>query len=389
MKQIFYNAVIVGKDGVLDKTAILVEDGKIKEFLSEPINKAADELIDCNGNYILAGFIDLHVHGGGGCDFMDGDVEAMKTAANTHLKHGTTTIYPTTMSAPMSEIEDTFKNYRKLKESGEVKNLAGLHLEGPFLSPKMCGAQRLDLIISPDQTHIKTLKDNADIIARITCAPEVDGVMQMAKELLPYGISFSMGHTMATYEQAEEAFENGFSAITHLYSATSGFHKVNQKVHVGVTQAAYGLEDIYAELIGDGCHVPKELLRLVYKMKRKDRVCLVTDAMRAAGTDVKESYLGKICPENRVIIDDGVAKLPDFSFFAGSIGTMDRAFAFAVKVAGLSLADASRLVSLNPALLMKIDSEKGSIELGKQADFVVLDKELQVQAVYIKGMRCA
>ena len=389
MKQVFYNAVIIGVDGELEQTAILVEDGKIKEFLYEPINVSADELIDCKGNYILAGFIDLHVHGGGGYDFMDGNVEAMKTAANTHLKHGTTTIYPTTMSAPMDEIEDAFKNYRKLKELGEVENLAGLHLEGPFLSPKMCGAQRLDLIISPNEEHIKTLKDNADIIARITCAPEVDGVMQMAKELLPCGISFSMGHTMATYEQAEEAFDGGFSAITHLYSATSGFHKVNQKVHIGVTQAAYGLEDIFAELIGDGCHVPKELLRLVYKLKRKDRVCLVTDAMRAAGTDVKESYLGKICPENRVIIDDGVAKLPDFSFFAGSIGTMDRAFRFAVQVAGLSLSEASRLVSLNPALLMKIDKEKGSIEVDKQADFVLMNKDLEIQGVYIKGKRTA
>lgn len=319
---------------------------------------------------------------------MDGTAEAMERAIETHLRCGTTTVYPTTMSAEISEIEGVFEIYRQVKSRKKTKaNLGGLHLEGPFISPKMCGAQRLDLIISPTEKEIELLKRNADIVARVTCAPEVDGVVKMAQELLPYGISFSMGHTNATYEQAEEAFEEGFSAITHLYSATSGFHKVNQKVHIGVTQAAYGIEGLYAELIGDGCHVPKELLRLVVKFKGEDKVCLVTDGMRAAGTSLTESYLGKICPENRVIIEDGVAKLPDRSFFAGSVGTMDRAFKFAVERAGLPLHAASKLVSLTPAKLMKIDEKKGSIALGKDADLVIADGGLKVESVFVGGCR--
>lgn len=382
MKTLFYNAIIVGEEGILPETELLVENGKIVAFGDAD----ADEKIDCEGRYLLAGFVDLHVHGGGGADFMDGRVEAMECAIDTHLSHGTTTIFPTTMSAEMSEIENVFKLYRQLKKRAKSKaNLGGLHLEGPFISPKMCGAQRLDLIISPTDKEIELLKKNADIIARITCAPEVDGVIKMAQALLPYGISFSMGHTNATYEQAEEAFEKGFSAITHLYSATSGFHKVNQKVHIGVTQVAYGVEGLYAELIGDGCHVPKELLRLVVKIKGAEKVCLVTDAMRAAGTELTESYLGKKEPANRVIIEDGVAKLPDRSFFAGSIGTMDRALRFAAKTAGIPLHLASKMLSLTPAKLMGIDKKKGSIAYGKDADFVLADEALNIEKVYVNG----
>ncbi len=384
MKTLFYNAKIVGENGIFPESSLLVEDGVIVKIG----DGESDEKIDCKGGYLFAGFVDIHVHGGGGSDFMDGSPEDMENAINTHLRHGTTTIYPTTMSAEKTEIEQAFAVYREVKKRKKTKaNLGGLHLEGPFISPAMCGAQRKDLIISPKLEEIEWLKANADVIARISCAPEVEGVVEMAQALLPCGISFSMGHTMATYEQAEDAHKNGFSSITHLYSATSGFHKVNQKVHIGVTQAAYGLEDIYAELIGDGCHVPKELLRLVVKIKGADKVCLVTDAMRAAGTDLTESYLGKKEPENRVIIEDGVAKLPDRSFFAGSIGTMDRALRFAIKTAGMPCHIASQLLSLTPSKLMRIDDKKGSIALGKDADFVLMDEELKIKTVYIGGQR--
>ena len=174
------------------------------------------------------------------------------------------------------------------------------------------------------------------------------------------------------------------------YSAVFGlelFHKVDQRVHIGVTQAGYGIDNLYVELIGDGCHVPKELLRLVARYKGADKICLITDAMRAAGTDVKESYLGRIIPENRVVIDDGVAKLPDLSSFAGSIGTMDKAFRFAIKQAGLSLTEASKMTALTSAKLMKIDDRKGSIAKGKDADFVILDNDLQVSMVFVGGTR--
>lgn len=346
------------------------------------------EIIHVHGAYILPGFIDIHLHGGGGADFMDGTPEAIETVISTHLQHGTTSLCPTTTSAKIEEIEQVFTAYRKVKEGSRYAlSLLGLHLEGPFLNKKMCGAQRTDLIIPPTEKEIAWLEKNADIIARISCAPEIDGVDNLTKALRLQGVQFSLAHTNATYTQAEEAFVNGFSSVTHLYSATSGFHKVNQKVHAGVTQAGFGIDGLFIELIGDGCHIPKELLRLAVKFKGADKICLITDAMRAAGTDATESYLGAISPENRVIIDDGVAKLPDKSSFAGSIGTMDKALRFAVHTAGLPLYEATKMVSLTPATLLGVQDKKGSLEVGKDADLVIMDSMLMTKSVYLKGER--
>ncbi len=382
----FVNANVVLKDHVEPNATVKIEDGKIKGIFSNGEYTPNEQIVDLNGNYLMPGFVELHAHGGGGYDVMDGTPEAIEEVANTHLKHGTTSLCPTTMSEEFPVITQTFDTYREVLKRKKTKvNLLGLHLEGPFINYAMAGAQRRDLIYAPTDYHIGVLKENSDIIARISCAPEVENVINMAKTLIPYGIGFSMGHTFATYEQAEEAFDAGFNSVTHIYSATSGFHKVNQKVHIGVTQAGYGIDGLFVEAIGDGCHVPKELLRLLVKFKGCDKVCLITDAMRATGTDVKESFLGKKVPENRVIIDDGVAKLPDMSSFAGSIGTLDNTVAFAVKKANVNIWDAVKMVSLTPATLLKVEDKKGSIEVNKDADLVVMDSDLHLQSVYVNG----
>ena len=388
----FYGGKILLKEGLCADKAVITADGIIQDIVAaDAVDRYANaERIDLNGNFLLPGFIDIHVHGGGGADFMDGSVSAMLLAAETHLRHGTTTIFPTTMSARFDKIEKTVLNYRQLSACEEESDiLGGLHLEGPFINPKMGGAQRRDLIYPPTEEMIKAIRRNSDAIARISCAPEIANVLEMAETLAPFGIQFSLGHTAATYEQAELAVRAGFTSVTHLYSATSGFQKIDQKVHIGVTQAGYGIDELYVELIADGCHVPKELLRLVYRLKGSDKICLVTDAMRAAGTNVTESFLGEICTENRVIIDDGVAKLPDKSSFAGSIATMDKAFRFAVCDVGLPIEDVSKMMSLNQAKLMKIDRKKGSIAKGKDADFVVLDDGFNVAGVYVRAVKKA
>ena len=388
----FYGGKILLKEGLCADKAVITADGIIQDIVAaDAVDRYANaERIDLNGNFLLPGFIDIHVHGGGGADFMDGSVSAMLLAAETHLRHGTTTIFPTTMSAGFDKIEKTVLNYRQLSACEEASDiLGGLHLEGPFINPKMGGAQRRDLIYPPTEEMIKAIRRNSDAIARISCAPEIANVLEMAETLAPFGIQFSLGHTAATYEQAELAVRAGFTSVTHLYSATSGFQKIDQKVHIGVTQAGYGIDELYVELIADGCHVPKELLRLVYRLKGADKICLVTDAMRAAGTNVTESFLGEICTENRVIIDDGVAKLPDKSSFAGSIATMDKAFRFAVCDVGLPIEDVSKMMSLNQAKLMKIDRKKGSVAKGKDADFVVLDDGFNVAGVYVRAVKKA
>ncbi len=380
---VIQNGKVVLSDRVV-QTDVVIEDGKILSVGA--CSEKNIKVVDARGGYVLPGFIDIHAHGGGSADYMDNTVEAISLATKTHLEHGTTTMFPTTMSAAFDEVVAFLCTLREYKKNGEYKEvLQGAHLEGPFLNPVKCGAQNKDLIVTPTQAHIQTLQAYSDVVARVSCAPEMEGVLSMAKALLPYGVQFSLGHTDATYEQAEEAVEAGFTSVTHIYSATSGFHKVGQKVHIGVTQAGFGIDELYIEMIGDGFHVPKQLLRLAHKIKDVGHICLVTDAMRAAGTDLTESYLGKVCPENRVIIEEGVAKLPDRSFFAGSIGTMDRAFRFAVKNAGLPVWDVSKMTSLNQAKLMKIDDRKGSIEVGKDADFVLLNEDCYVQSVLLAG----
>lgn len=386
MSVIFKNGNVVFENET-EKCDILVKNGVICD-VGKDLREEGAETVDAENKYLFAGFIDIHVHGGGGADFMDGSVKAMETAVNAHLGHGTTTIYPTTMSSEFKNVENVVKIYKEFKKSKKAgAHLGGLHLEGPFINPAMCGAQRKDLVYPPLKEHIEFLKENRDYIARISCAPEISGVKELKNNLLPLGIKFSMGHTAATYEQAEEAFNEGFTSVTHLYSATSGFHKVNQRVHIGVTQAAFGLDGIYAELIGDARHVPKELLKLAVKLKGENKICLVTDAMRAAGTDAKESYLGAVCPENRVIIEDEVAKLPDRSFYAGSIGTMDKALRFSITECGFSPSLASRVTSLNAASLMGISDKKGSIKVGKDADLVLLNADFNVERVYVSGVR--
>lgn len=353
-----------------------------------PVTPAA-VTVDGGGALLVPGFVDIHVHGGGGHDLCDGTEEALLGMCEAHLAHGTTTIYPTFVSEERETLARTMALFRTLRESGRFRaTVPGLHAEGPFLSPLMCGAQRRDLLLPPTEADIRLAAENADVLRRITCAPEVAGVPAYAAALLPLGISFSMGHTNATYEEAAAAYAAGFSSVTHLYCATSGFHKVGQTVHIGVTQYAYAEPGIAAELIGDGCHIPPELLRLVLAVKGEEKVILVTDAMRAAGTEAKESYLGRIDPRNRVIVEDGVAKLPDRSSFAGSVGTMDRAFRFAVARAGLPLSAAVRLTAENPAALMGIADRKGSLAPGHDADFLLLDPvTYAVRAVYVGGER--
>lgn len=364
---------------------VVIENGVI---CPPDLHTVADRTLNGEGGWLVPGFVDVHVHGGGGADLCDGTTGALAMLCRTHLLHGTTTILPTAMSASRDMLACVCHTYRTARAKRLCPNAVGLHLEGPFLSPAMCGAQRTDLLREPDEEDLAFLLDNKDIIRRVTAAPEVRGVPALVAAAAKAGIRFSMGHTNATYEQAEEACSEGnFTSVTHLYCATSGFHKVDGRVHVGVTQYAYADRDLFAELIGDGHHIPRQLLRLVMRLKGPDRVCLVTDAMRAAGTDVKESYLGPVDPRNRVIIEDGVAKLPDRSSFAGSIGTMDNAFRFAVCDAGVAIDDAVRLTSLTPAELLGMDDRKGSIAPGKDADLVLMDRHFNVRAVFLAGQR--
>ncbi len=365
------NALI---DGVFSKTDIYIEGSSIAHIGGE---HPADRTLDAEGCYVTAGFIDLHCHGGDGADFSDGDTAGACRAASMHLSHGTTTLFPTVTSSDFSSLERALCAIKEAKSSSP--SLAGVHLEGPYLSPAQTGAQSADVLRLPRGEEYLPLLQKYEI-ARWDYAPELDKDFSFLSALLENGALPSAAHTDATVEEMEEAAKRGCSLITHLYSCTSTIRREGGFRIAGVLEAAYLLDDVCAELIADGCHLPSSLLRLAYKIKGADRLALVTDAMRASGCEgVGTTDIGGV----PCIIEDGVAKLPDRSAFAGSIATADRLVRVAAS-AGIPLCDCIKMVSETPARIMGL-SKKGRIAEGLDGDLVIFDGDIRIKHVILKG----
>lgn len=345
------------------------------------------EIVALDGGYLLPGFVDIHVHGGGGADFMDNTPEAMRTAAKAHCAHGTTSLCPTTMTAPREQLLRCIDVYRRVVEEGTGgADFIGLHFEGPYLSGANTGAQPGSFFGIPTEDELNRIFDRADgHIVRWDAAPELEGMDVFARVMREHGVLCSIAHSAATAEETLEAYERGFTHITHMYCATTTEHKVGQVVHGGIIEATYLEDGMTAELIADGKHIPRETMRLGFKLKGDNRLALVTDAMRAAGTDVTESVLGGGECGTPVIIEDGVAKLPSRVSFAGSIATMDHALRTVHVKYGVPLADTVRAMTLTPASLVGADKEKGSIAVGKHADLVIMDDAFNVKRVFVRG----
>ncbi len=367
---------IVKKDILINRGIIIDDDfkGKVDEKCT---------VMDAQGCYVSAGFIDLHLHGGGGYDFMDLDVQAFKKISYIHLINGTTTMLPTAVSTEFANIIKLIEVYRQVEK--DCGNFYGLHLEGPFISKNQKGAHKEYLLHSPSNEEIDTLLSKGfDVIKRITAAPELENMEMFSRKMVENGILLSIGHSDADSDKAKEAFKNGFSMITHFFNATTSVRKINQKVVAGINEAALLDPDVYIEIIADGHHTAVEAVQLAVKLKGADKVALVTDALRPTGLDVKESYLGEKTAENRVIIEDGVAKLPDRSSFAGSIATSNTLLKKGVMHYGFSLTDTVKMLTETPAAILKL-MDKGVIKKGYFADIVVFDKELNVTDVILKG----
>lgn len=368
------NGNVVFEDEV-KKSDIHIKDGKISFIGTSAAIPKKSEAIDAEGLHVLPGFIDIHVHGGGGSDFMDLTEDAFENAVTTHAYHGTTAIMPTTLTAPIEKINDFLKLYKTMENKELDATLIGVHLEGPFLSPNQTGAQNKDLLCLPTEANVKALENYIDVIKRIDIAPELEGALKAGKYFADNGALVSIGHSDARFESVEKSLRYGFSHVTHMHCASPWARKINEKVCAGIPEAAYLFDDMSFELIGDGLHIAPQTIEMAVKFKKRYKVSLVTDAMRAAGTVVSESYLGEIKPENRVIVEGGVAKLPDRSSFAGSIATMDKVFFKTLKNTHLSVNKVCELTSTAPAVLLGIDGRKGSIAEGKDADMVIADIE--------------
>ncbi len=388
------NGKIVTENAVLTGRALLFDeaDGTIRDVIpGKEIHEGA-HIVDANGGWILPGFVDIHVHGGGGADFLDGTAEAIATVVRTHAAHGTTAIVPTTLTCPDEVLLHGAKLIREAMDTGIEggAEILGLHLEGPYFSGASRGAQNVTAVRLPDPALNEDVwRIMRGAVLRWDCAPELDDMEPFLAWIRAHGILGSIGHSAANAETTLWAYERGLTHVTHLYCSTTTEHKEGQVVHAGIVEAAYLEDGMTVELIGDGKHIPRETMLLVFKIKGAKRTALITDAMRAAGQDVTESILGGLESGTRVIVEDGVAKLPDRSFFAGSIATMDVCLRTAVRY-GVPMTDAVRAVSLTPAELVGAAGRKGSLAPCKDADIVIADDVLNVTDVYLKGKkRCA
>jgi N-acetylglucosamine-6-phosphate deacetylase len=381
-----YNGRIITEDRILPRGTLLVTDDIISIITEDDISFDDAIEIDAKGNYISPGFIDIHVHGGGGYDFMDGTGEAFLKIAETHARYGTTAMFPTTLT---SEKEDLLQ-ILELYEQADKKNIhgaqfMGMHLEGPYFALNQRGAQDAKYIRDPDPKEYKEILEHSCYIKRWSAAPELTGAIEFGKYITSKGILAAVAHTDAIYEEVLEAFENGYTLTTHLYSAMSGVTRRNAFRYAGVIESAYILDEMDVEIIADGVHLPSPLLKLVYKIKGPHRTALITDAMRAAGMPEGESVLGNLKTGLKVIVEDGVAKLPDRTSFAGSVATADRLVRTMIKLADVPLLEAVRMITKTPARIMKIDNKKGSLATGKDADILIFDEDINIKMTMVKG----
>lgn len=362
---------LIFRDGIRDGLELVVEKGKITA-IREHSHVRTNEVLDLHGNFLAPGFIDLHLHGALGRDTMEASAEAFQAICDYHASGGTTSLLLTTATAPLDRITDVLNAVRDCRSS--ITRIAGVHVEGPFISKAKCGAQRAEFIQGPSQASVQQLLDYADVIKRITIAPELPGALETVENFHTHGISVSGGHSDAWDEEAREGFASGMRSVTHTFNCMSsarrrGIHRVG-----GLLEFALSEPQISCELIADGQHVSATLMKMLYHAKGPGGICLVTDATAGAGlpNGSKFSLFGRDC-----ILEDGVCLLADRSALAGSASRMiDLVRAMIMKV-NVPLHEAVMMATENPARAIGLEA-KGRLEVGADADLVVLSPELEV-----------
>ncbi len=377
MIKIKSDKIILGEK-LFDGT-VYVTNGKIVEISQE--DKPAEITYDFTGKYVGAGFIDMHTHGAGGHAFMNSEVDDVVEGCNFHLAHGTTSIVPTISAGEFQTMKNAVVNIHKAKGKSRA-NVLGAHLEGPYLSAKQCGAQCPAFITPPNQEDYQSLiEEYGQSICRWTYAPEQDKDGEFCRYLTAHNVIASAGHTDATYADMQTAIESGCSLITHLYSCTSTVTRDHGFRSLGVIESAYLRDELCVEIIADGKHLPPDLIKMIVKIKGVDKVALVTDSLEIAGTDVTEGVMSG----TEFIVEDGVCKLKDRSAFAGSVATADCLVKTLVKECGYSVPTAVKMLTETPAKILKIDGQKGSLAVGKDADIIVFDEDINVLNVFVNG----
>ena len=374
----FVNGRILTPKGWLDGGSIVTDGNRIRCVSNIDLHVVGAEIIDVNGGYLVPGGVDMHTHGGGGRDFIEGCEDAFREAVNAHLKHGTTSIYPTLSSSTIPTIEAACNVCEKLMAE-ENSPVLGLHIEGSYINPKEAGAQNPVLIKAPVIYEYETLLSKYKCLKRWDEAPELPGSVRFIKTCNMHGVLTALTCTRATYKDVVEAPKAGMTHAAHFYNAMPVVYKEHEFKVPGTVESVYAMQDMTVEVIADGLHVPTVMLKVVHKIKGVERMALITDSLAYAASE------GDVSAEPRVIMEDGVCKLADRSALAGSIATMDTLIRTRIQKANIPMEDAFRMASETPAKIMGVFDRKGSIEEGKDADIIVFDKDINLTYVMQMG----
>lgn len=370
------NGRILTPQGWITDGSVLISNGKILEVTNSDLAVIGANVIDVKGMNIIPGFVGMHIHGGGGHDYTECSFDAFNAATKAHLLHGATTVFPTLTSTSFDNIIKVAGLCEEMMKTNKV--IQGLHIEGPYLNPKMAGSQWGEFLTEPNKDEYTQIIESTSCIRRWDISPEISGGYDFGRYTSSNGILTAITHTEAEYEDIKKAFAAGFTHAAHFYNAMPGFHKRREYKYEGTVESVYLTDGMSVEVIADGIHLPATILKLVYKLKGVEQTCLVTDAVKYAAFD------GEI-EDSRYIIENDVCKLADHSSLAGSLATMDKLVKTMVNKAGIPLEDAVRLASETPARVIGVENTKGTLQKGKDADIVILDKDVNVRCVFSYG----
>ena len=375
---IFRNARLIFPDGIREGLEIVTQHGKIVE-IRQQTKAPANDVVDVDGNYLAPGFVDLHVHGAIGRDTMEASAEAFRAICDYHASGGTTSLLLTTATAPIDAIVDVLKAVRDCRST--IPQIAGVHIEGPFISKTKCGAQRAEFVQNPTPEVVGRLLDYTDVIKRITIAPELPGALEAIENFHARKVSVSGGHSNAWDDEARSGFAHGMRSVTHTFNCMSSARRRGIDRVAGLLEFALSESEILCELIADGHHVSATLMKMLYRAKGAAGICLVTDATAGAGlVDGSQfSLFGNEC-----VLEAGVCLLADHSALAGSAARMTDLVRTLVDDVGLPLSEAITMATDNPARAIGLET-KARVAVGAEADLVVLSSELEVLRTFAGG----
>jgi N-acetylglucosamine-6-phosphate deacetylase len=376
---ILRNGRLIFPVGIRDGLEVVVEQGKIGAIRDRTRAPGDQEVIDLNGNYLAPGFIDLHVHGALGRDTMESSAEAFRAICDFHASGGTTSLLLTAATAPLDEIVKVLRAVRDCRPA--ISAIAGVHVEGPFISKAKAGAQSAEFIQDPSPAAVQQLIEHADVLKRVTVAPELPGVLEAIEVFRAHGISVSGGHSDAWDEDAQAAFDRGMRSVTHTFNCMSSARRRGVYRVAGLLEFALSEPNVSCELIADGHHVSPTLMKMLYRAKGPEGICLVTDATAGAGLSEGSQFalFGKDC-----IVENGVCLLADRSALAGSAACMIDLVRLMVREVNVPLNEAIAMATENPARAIGLEA-KGRLMIRADADLVVLSPRLDVVRTFRYG----